>query len=112
MKIQTTIGPTVQISGNIATAEDLIIEGAVTGNQIDVGNNSFVVGLNAIVKSNVKAHTIIVTGELHGNCIASKIVIAKTGKLVGDMTTDTIDIEDKGYYKGVITLRNPPVLHA
>lgn len=110
MKIQTTLGPTVQISGNINTKEDLIIEGAVTGSLIDVGDNTLVVGLHAIVKADIKAQTLVVTGEYHGNCEVQKLVIASTGKHIGDVTTDTINIDKGGYYKGSITLRNVPAL--
>ncbi len=61
------------------------------------------VGPNGKVHANVKAREIIVLGTVHGNMEAGdKIEIRNEAKLVGDLRTARIVIEDGAYFKGSI----------
>ncbi len=109
MKRQTVIGHTVSISGDIIAKEDLIIEGAVTSNKIDVGiENTVVIGLNAIVRAkSIVAGTVIITGDAECGSIyaETQVMISSTGKQIGDVNTSEMEIEPKGYFSGTLTLR-------
>jgi cytoskeletal protein CcmA (bactofilin family) len=109
MSQQTVLQHSISISGDISSTGDIIIEGAVTSNKIDIGiENTLFIGLNAIVRAKtIVAGTIIVTGDLQATSIyAEKIVtIAATGVVIGDIDTALIEIAPKGYFKGVLTLR-------
>ena len=68
------------------------------------------VGPNGNLKAMVKAREIIVIGTIHGNVEATdKIEIRKEAKLVGDIKTQRIVIEDGAYFKGSIDILRPEV---
>ena len=56
----------------------------------------------------MKAREVVVLGTIHGNVEASdKIDIRKDAKLVGDIKTARIVIEDGAYFKGSIDIVRP-----
>jgi cytoskeletal protein CcmA (bactofilin family) len=62
------------------------------------------------VQAGVKAREIVVLGTIHGNVEASdKIDIRKDAKLVGDIKTARIVIEDGAYFKGNIDIVRPEI---
>jgi cytoskeletal protein CcmA (bactofilin family) len=63
------------------------------------------VGPNGKLMASVKARDIIVLGTIHGNVeVGDKIEIRKDAKLVGDIKTVRIVIEDGAYFKGSIDI--------
>jgi cytoskeletal protein CcmA (bactofilin family) len=66
------------------------------------------VGPNGKVKASVKAREVVVLGTIHGDVETSdKIEIRKDAKLVGDIKTARIGIEDGAYFKGNIDIIRP-----
>lgn len=101
------IGKSVIVKGEIASNEDLYVDGEVQG-AIELRDHSLTVGPNGKVQANVTAREIVVQGSLNGNVHASdKIEIRKTGSILGDLTTARIIIEDGAYFKGSIDILKP-----
>ncbi|MCL5743550.1 MAG: polymer-forming cytoskeletal protein [Acidobacteria bacterium] len=100
-----SIGKSVIVKGNIYSREDLFIDGELDG-AIELQEHRLTIGANGKVASNsVKAREIVVLGTIHGNVEASdKIEIRKDAKLVGDIKTARIVIEDGAYFKGSIDI--------
>jgi cytoskeletal protein CcmA (bactofilin family) len=104
---QAHIGKSVIIKGEIASSEDLFVDGEVRGS-IELRDHGLTVGPNGKVDANVTAREIVVHGTLNGNVHATeKIEIRKTGSLLGDLTTARIIIEDGAYFKGSIDILKP-----
>ena len=104
-----SIGKSVVVKGNILSREDLIVDGDVEG-AIEMMEHRLTVGPNGTLKAMVKAREIIVIGTIHGNVEATdKIEIRKEAKLVGDIKTQRIVIEDGAYFKGSIDIIRPEV---
>ena len=104
-----SIGKSVVVKGNILSREDLIVDGDVEG-AIEMMEHRLTVGPNGTLKAMVKAREIIVIGTIHGNVEATdKIEIRKEAKLVGDIKTQRIVIEDGAYFKGSIDILRPEV---
>jgi|YNPMSStandDraft_1061717.scaffolds.fasta_scaffold22810_3 cytoskeletal protein CcmA (bactofilin family) len=96
------VGKSVVVKGQIFSREDLYVDGEVEGT-IEVQEHRLTVGPNGKVHANVKAKEIIVQGTVHGNMEAGeKIEIRKEAKIVGDLRTARIAIEDGAYFKGSI----------
>lgn len=96
------VGKSVVVKGQIFSREDLYVDGEVEGT-IEVQEHRLTVGPNGKVRANVKAREIIVLGTVHGNMEAGdKIEIRSEAKLVGDLRTARIVIEDGAYFKGSI----------
>lgn len=99
-----TIGKAVMIKGQIFSREDLVIDGEVEGT-VELQEHRLTVGPNGKVQAGIKAREIIVLGSIHGNVeAADRIDIRKDAKLVGDIKTARIVIEDGAYFKGSIDI--------
>ncbi|HYP09287.1 MAG TPA: polymer-forming cytoskeletal protein [Bryobacteraceae bacterium] len=99
-----TIGKAVMIKGQIFSREDLVIDGEVEGT-VEAQEHRVTVGPNGKVQAGVKAREIVVLGSIHGNVEATdKIDIRKDARLVGDIKTARIVIEDGAYFKGSIDI--------
>ncbi len=99
-----TIGKAVMVKGQIFSREDLVIDGEVEGT-VELQEHRLTVGPNGKVQAGVKAREIVVLGSIQGNAEATdKIDIRKDAKLVGDIKTARIVIEDGAYFKGSIDI--------
>ena len=98
------LGKSVMVKGQIHSREDLTIDGEVEGT-VELSEHRLTVGPNGRVQATIKAREIVVLGAVHGNVEATdKIDIRKDAKLIGDIKTARIVIEDGAYFKGSIDI--------
>lgn len=101
---QAVLGKSVIVKGQIFSREDLTIDGEVEGT-VELQEHRLTVGPNGRLTASVKAREIVVLGTVHGNVeTTDKIEIRKDAKLVGDIKTARIVIEDGAYFKGNIDI--------
>ena len=101
------LGKNVTVKGQIFAREDLTIDGEVEGT-VECHEHRLTIGPNARVQAGLKAREIVIQGSIHGNVDATdKIDIKKEAKLVGDIKTSRIVIEDGAYFKGSIDISKP-----
>jgi cytoskeletal protein CcmA (bactofilin family) len=106
------LGKSVIVKGQIFSREDLTIDGEVEGT-VELQEHRLTVGPNGKVIATIKAREICIIGSVTGNIEASdKIDIRKDAKLVGDIRTARIVIEDGAYFKGNIDIIRTPVAAA
>lgn len=99
-----SIGKSVMIKGQIISREDLYLDGELEGT-VELNEHRLTIGPNGRVQANVKAREIVIIGTIHGNVEATeKLEIRKEAKLVGDIRTARIVIEDGAYFKGSIDI--------
>ena len=102
-----TIGKAVKVIGQIFTKEDLNVDGDVEGT-IESTDNKVTIGTTGRVQASVKAREVVIFGQVQGNVeAADKVDIRREAKLVGDITTARISIEDGALFKGSIDIRKP-----
>ena len=98
------LGKSVIVKGQIYGREDLTIDGEVEGT-VELQEHRLTIGPNGKVLATVKAREVVVLGTIHGNVeTRDKIMIRKDAKLVGDIKTARIEIEDGAYFKGNIDI--------
>jgi len=98
------LGKSVIVKGQILSREDLTIDGEVEGT-IEMQEHRLTIGPNGKVRASVKAREVVVLGTLHGNVeTGDRIDIRKEAKLVGDIRTARIVIEDGAYFKGNVDI--------
>lgn len=98
------IGKSVIIKGQILSREDLYLDGEMEGT-VEVPENRLTIGPHAKLQASIRAKEVVVLGTVNGNVEASeKIDIRKDAKLVGDIKTGGIIIEDGAYFKGSIDI--------
>lgn len=99
-----TIGKSVTVTGNIYAREDLLIDGEVEG-QVELQEHKLTIGANGKVKASIRAREIVIIGAVNGDVEASdRIEIKKEARLVGDIKTARIVIDDGAYFKGSIDI--------
>ena len=100
-----TIGKSVVIKGQIYSREDLVIDGEIEGS-VEAIEHRVVIGPNGKVNAGVKAREIMVQGSIRGDVEAGdKIDIRREAKLVGNIKTQRIVIEDGAYFKGSVDIQ-------
>src|SRR5262245_45222664 len=99
-----TIGKAVKINGQIHSKEDLFVDGDVEGT-VEAPDHKLTIGPNGTVHATIKAREVVALGTIQGNVeAADKIEIKKEARLVGDIRTSRIIIEDGAYFKGSIDI--------
>jgi len=102
------LGKTIVVKGHLLSGEDLIIDGEVEGT-IAMIEHRLTIAANASVRADVKAREIEVRGYIEGKLKAEdRVYIRKGGKLVGDIHSAGIVVEEGGYIKGSIDLSRHP----
>lgn len=99
-KPETIIGESVKIEMQKFTSKGSVhINGSIAGD-VDV-ENSLVIGKQASVKGSIHTKYLLVAGEINGNVVASEqIQITSGGKIIGDITSKSIVIEEGAQIDG------------
>jgi len=98
------LGKSVILKGQIYGREDVTIDGEVEGT-VELQEHRLTVGPTGKVVATIKAREIVVLGTVQGNIeTREKIEIRKDAKVVGDIRTARIVIEDGAYFKGSIDI--------
>jgi cytoskeletal protein CcmA (bactofilin family) len=98
------IGKAVKINGQIQSKEDLFVDGDVEGT-LEAPDHRLTIGPNGKVHATIKAREVVALGNIQGNVeAADKIEIRKEARLIGDIRTARIIIEDGAYFKGSIDI--------
>jgi cytoskeletal protein CcmA (bactofilin family) len=96
---QCVIGPKTVLKGDITGEEDVLVEGTVEGT-IRIGRD-LRVGPGGCVKATVSAQSVVVAGEITGDCHAAKRVhIEASGKLTGNIRAPRVVIVEGATFKG------------
>ena len=102
-----SIGKAVKIVGQIFSREDLYVDGELEGT-VEALEHKLTIGPNGTLKAGIKAREVVALGSIQGNVeAADKIEIRKDARLVGDIRTARIIIEDGAYFKGSIDIVKP-----
>ncbi len=93
------IGPRVQLKGELHGAEPVLVEGTVEGSVRLTAELRVAQG--GTVKADVSAHTVVVAGELVGDCQATeRVVIEASGRLTGNIRAPRIVIAEGASFRG------------
>lgn len=98
------IGASIQIDGHLRGQEDLIIEGEVNGT-VNLASHTLTIGNQAKIKANIFAHTVYVDGTMDGDLYgAEQVLIRKTARMKGNITSPRVSLEDGATFKGSIEM--------
>ena len=102
-----SIGKSVKVVGQIYSKEDLYVDGTVEGT-LEASEHKLTIGPHGSIQAAVKAREVLVLGTITGNVEAfDRLEIRKDAKLLGDIRTARIVIEDGAYFKGSIDIIKP-----
>jgi cytoskeletal protein CcmA (bactofilin family) len=101
------IGKSVIIKGQILAREDLYLDGEMEGT-VEVPEHRLTIGPHAKLQASIRAREVVVLGSVNGNVEAiEKMDIRKDARLIGDIKTGGIVIEDGAFFKGSIDIVRP-----
>ncbi|MBI4593419.1 MAG: polymer-forming cytoskeletal protein [Candidatus Rokubacteria bacterium] len=101
----TIAGDQAKVEGKFEIADSIQIECEV-GGELNVGGR-FVIGEKGVVNANVKTVDAVIMGHYEGNMIATgNVEIADTGRVSGNIQTDSLVISKGGFFNGNVTKIN------
>lgn len=102
-KVSTVLGAGTVFDGNFKTSDTVRVDGTVNGNCIC--EQELILGPEGLVKGNVSARNIIISGRVDGD-IASlgKLEILSTGKVAGNITARALVIDEGASFDGKCTM--------
>ena len=105
---KAAIGSTIVIKGELSGDEDVVVSGEFEGN-IDLPNHALTVLRGGQVRANVKANLVEIQGEVQGDVDGvDKVLITKTGRMQGNISSPRVVLDDGAVFKGSIDME-PPV---
>jgi cytoskeletal protein CcmA (bactofilin family) len=100
----TTIGPSLLITGEISSDEDLIIEGRFDG-LIALRHATLTIGSHAQVEADVRGARVHVLGSIEGNVAASeRIELSATANVRGNLSANQVVLVDGAVFNGRIDM--------
>ena len=107
-KIETVIGPNTNFKGTMVCDGSVRIDGVCEEGSIrTVGN--IVVGPEAKVGADLIAENVSVSGAVTGKITASgRLEILSTGKVWGDVNVGSFLLDEDGYFKGQLAMKDGP----
>ena len=101
-RVVAWIGQGVVVEGRITSTQDLRIDGKVEGT-IEVGNHGVTLGTGAVVKANLVARSIVVSGTVIGNVTATqRLDLQATGSVQGDIRSPRLVVADGATINGKV----------
>ena len=100
----TTIGPSLQITGEITSQEDITVHGRING-QIKMQLGALLVAPKGHVDAEVAGARVTIHGTLAGNVVASdRIELTATADVTGTLTTTSLVLQDGAIFNGLIDM--------
>jgi len=101
----TIVGERARIEGKFDIADSIQVECEV-GGELNVGGK-LVIGEKGVVNANVQTVDAIIMGHYEGTMVATgNVEITETGRVSGNITTDSLVISKGGFFNGNVTKMN------
>ena len=98
--VPTIVSENSRVNGDVVSDGIIHIDGHVEG---DVTCDELIIGMKGVVSGVVKTSNLQLFGTLKGKAEVNDLFIAKTAKLLGDATHNSIAIEPGAYIDGRCT---------
>ena len=103
-----TIGPSIQISGDVTGNEDVRIEGRVEGT-VNLSDNILTVGKEGQINATLNARAIFVEGKVEGDLKGDEqVIVHSSGDVRGNIVAPRVTLEDGCKFKGSIDMDVEP----
>jgi len=101
----TVVGEQAKMEGKFEITDSIQIECEV-GGELNVGGK-LVIGEKGVVNANVQTVDAIIMGQYDGNMVATgNVEITSTGRVSGNIQTDSLVISKGGFFNGNVTKIN------
>jgi cytoskeletal protein CcmA (bactofilin family) len=98
------IGRSVEIVGDVNFSDKLQVDGTIKG-KLYSEKGTLIIGETGQIEAEIDVGVCVVHGTVNGNINARvKIEVHKSGKVVGDLITPALAIEEGSLFNGSITM--------
>ena len=104
-RITSVLSAGINWKGNIGGSGGVRIEGTFEG-EIAMRGLLVVGETGRVTCQSISANTVIVAGAVKGDITAEKLEIRSTGKVWGDVITETFSTEEGAFLRGQITMED------
>jgi cytoskeletal protein CcmA (bactofilin family) len=102
-KLRSFVGAESEFRGELTVAGTLRMDGVVTGR---VKADEVILSEAATINGDILARRIIVGGKVEGNIrAAERVEIGSTGKVRGDIFTNSLSVMEGGEFNGKVEMR-------
>jgi cytoskeletal protein CcmA (bactofilin family) len=100
----TTIGPSLVITGEVSSQEDVTIHGRVNG-QINMNKGALLVAPKGNVQATVHGANVTIHGSVTGDVAAAeRIELTPTANVTGTLTTNNVVVQEGATFNGVLDM--------
>ena len=101
----TTIGPSITITGQLTSREDMTIHGAVNG-KISMEHGALLVAPGAKVEANVEVGQMTVHGRFSGDIAATgRVELTPTAVVAGTLLAPAVILQDGAQFNGEMEIQ-------
>lgn len=105
-KVLTIIGQGARFSGDLQSKGPVRIEGGVSGTV--QSDESIVVQESGLVKADLTAREIVISGKVEGNVVAhERLEVTANSTLIGDITAPRVSIAEGVVFEGKCAMNAP-----
>ncbi len=99
------VAENTRIEGQVVFDHISRVHGVLVGEVRAKEGSTLVLAETAVVEGNIEADTLLIDGYVHGNVAAkSKVLISRTGRVVGNIKAPSIVMEFGSYFEGRCTM--------
>lgn len=103
-KIDTLLGSSCTVNGDIITKTSLKIDGSVNGNVSADG--VVVVAERGNIKGDVKCKELVVFGAIEGMINTENLHLQPSAKINGEINTQSLQVEAGAVYQGAVNMQS------
>lgn len=104
-RVTTVLGPGINWKGDLRGKGGVRIEGTLEG-EIAVRGMVIIGETGRVTGERFKADTVIVAGGVHAPIVSKKLEIRATGRVYGDVTTQSFSTEEGAFLRGKVTMED------
>jgi cytoskeletal protein CcmA (bactofilin family) len=99
-----TIGPSINIRGDVTGDEDLIIQGRIEGTVV-LKKHNVTVGSDGKVQASIFGCTVTVEGQVDGDVRGEEqVVLRRSARVQGNISSPRVTLEDGARFRGGIDM--------
>jgi cytoskeletal protein CcmA (bactofilin family) len=103
----TTIGPSLVITGELTSQEDMTVHGQVKGN-IKMAQGALMLAPTGNVEANVQGTRVSIHGKLTGDIAADRVELTATANVTGTLTSPCVVLQDGAMFNGLVDMGQAP----
>ncbi|MGJ3241095.1 MAG: bactofilin family protein [Anaerolineae bacterium] len=103
----TVLSASTVLEGSLKSEGNIRLDGQFSG-KLDITGN-ILVGETAEIHADIEARNISIAGTVRGNVTGNKVQLLKTGRIWGDIQSNSLTTEEGAFIEGKITMHSIPV---